>query len=123
MIHSPRFKSLVEEVKGGLVEISIAELKQFLDQGKLPFYLIDVREQEEWDTGHLPQAVHLSKGIIERDIEKTVPDINTPLVLYCSGGFRSILAADNLRKMGYLNVRSMAGGSRAWKEAYYPIVA
>jgi rhodanese-related sulfurtransferase len=85
------------------------------------FWLIDVREENEWKAGRLPGAVHLSKGVIERDIEKMIPETQAPIVLYCGGGFRSALAADNLRRMGYEQVFSMDGGWRAWTEAGYPV--
>jgi rhodanese-related sulfurtransferase len=84
------------------------------------FTLVDVREESEWARGHLPRAVHLSKGVIERDVEERFPDKNAALVLYCGGGYRSALAADNLQKMGYRNVSSMDGGWRGWTEAGYP---
>ena len=86
------------------------------------FVLVDTREESEWARGHIPGAVHLSKGIIERDIEKTVPDKDATVVLYCGGGFRSALAADNLQKMGYRNVISMDGGWRGWTEAGFPVI-
>ena len=91
-----------------------------LDEGD-NFELIDVREDSEWEQGDLPKAMHLSKGVIERDIEKVIPDQNRRLVLYCGGGFRSALAADNIQKMGYRNVISMDGGFRHWCEAGFPI--
>ena len=83
--------------------------------------LVDVREESEYAKDHLPGAIHLGKGVIERDIETRVPDLNAPLVLYCGGGFRSALAADNLQKMGYKNVLSMDGGVRGWREKHYPM--
>ena len=88
---------------------------------KFSWVLIDTREDHEWEAGHLPGAVHLSKGVIERDIEKTVPDKDTPLVLQCGGGFRSALAADNLQKMGYTNVVSLDGGYRGWVQKGLPV--
>ena len=91
-----------------------------MDAGE-QFHLVDVREESDWARGHLPGATHLGKGIIERDIEKVIPSSSAPIVLYCGGGFRSALAADNLRKMGYVNVLSMDGGWRAWTEAGYPV--
>lgn len=120
--HSSRFLTLVEGVRDSVQEISVDEVKQAIDQESLPFYLIDVREESEWHAGHLPHAFHLSKGVIERDIEKIIPEPNVPLVLYCSGGFRSALAAASLQKMGYTQVCSMAGGCTAWKNAGYPMV-
>lgn len=119
--HSPKFLQLVNEVKPRVTETNVAQVKQRLDRGER-FNLIDVREDHEWTDGHLPGAVHLSRGIIERDIEKKFPDTNAELVLYCGGGFRSALVADNLQKMGYTNVKSMDGGFRGWKDAGNQIV-
>src|SRR5436305_7778925 len=118
--HSPRFLKLVEEVKKEVRELTVDQIKARLDRGK-KFLLVDVREESEWAKDHLPGAIHLGKGVIERDIEQRVPDLNTPLVLYCGGGFRSALAADNLQKMGYTNVISMDGGIRDWREKNYPL--
>lgn len=98
----------------------MAEVKTKLDRGE-HFLLIDVREESEYAKDHLPGAMHLGKGILERDIEVRVPDPNTPIVLYCGGGFRSALAADNLQKMGYRKVLSMAGGIRGWREQRLPL--
>lgn len=117
--HAPRFLALVEEARQRVPELSIEQVKGKLE-GKEQFRLIDVREGEEYARGHLPGAEPLCKGIIERDVEKLVPDPSTPLVLYCGGGFRSALAADNLKKMGYTNVASMWGGWGAWMQANYP---
>ena len=100
-------------------EISIDDVKARLDRGD-KFVLVDVREESEYAKDHLPGAIHLGKGIIERDIEERVPELNTPLVLYCGGGYRSALAADNLQKMGYTNVLSMDGGIRGWREKHFP---
>ena len=119
MKHSPAFLKLVEDSKTRIRETDIREVKRRLDAGD-KFYLVDVREESEWARGRLPGAVHLSKGVIERDIEKAIPDKSAPIVLYCGGGFRSALAADNLQKMGYTSVISMDGGWRAWNEAGYP---
>ena len=121
MKHSPAFLKLVENSKTRIGETDIREVKRRLDAGD-KFYLVDVREESEWARGRLPGAVHLSKGVIERDIEKVIPDKSAPIVLYCGGGFRSALAADNLQKMGYTSVISMDGGWRAWTEAGYPTV-
>jgi len=121
MKHSPAFLKLVEDSKTRIREIDIREVKRRLDAGD-KFYLVDVREESEWARGRLPGAVHLSKGVIERDIEKVIPDKSAPIVLYCGGGFRSALAADNLQKMGYTSVISMDGGWRGWTEAGYPTV-
>ncbi len=119
MKHSPAFLKLVEDSKTRIRETDIREVKRRLDAGD-KFYLVDVREESEWARGRLPGAVHLSKGVIERDIEKVIPEKSAPIVLYCGGGFRSALAADNLQKMGYTSVISMDGGWRAWTEAGYP---
>jgi rhodanese-related sulfurtransferase len=118
--HSPRFLQVVADAKERVRETSVDEVKARLDRGE-KFVLIDVREESEWAKDHLPGAVHLGKGVIERDIEARVPDPATPLVLYCGGGFRSALAADNLQKMGYSNVLSMDGGVRGWREKKYPL--
>jgi len=117
--HSPGFLKVVDDAKKRVRETNVDDVKQKLDRGE-KFLLIDVREEGEYAKDHLPGAIHLSKGIIERDIEERVPDHNAPLVLYCGGGFRSALAADNLQKMGYTNVISMDGGVREWREKGYP---
>ena len=116
--HPPRFLQLVNDAKQRVKETNVSEVKAKLDRGE-KFVLVDVREESEWAKDHLPGAIHLGKGIIERDIEQRVPDTSTPIVLYCGGGFRSALAADNLQKMGYTNVISMDGGMRGWREAGY----
>jgi len=113
--HSPRFLKIVEDAKKRIREVTIDDVKAKLDRGE-KFLLIDVREESEYAANHLPGAVHLGKGILERDVEDRVPDQNTPMVLYCGGGFRSALAADNLQKMGYTQVLSMDGGIRGWRE-------
>jgi len=113
--HSPRFLKIVEDTRKRIREVTIDEVKAKLDR-KEKFLLIDVREESEYAADHLPGAVHLGKGIIERDVEALVPDQDTPMVLYCGGGFRSALAADNLQKMGYTQVLSMDGGIRGWRE-------
>jgi rhodanese-related sulfurtransferase len=120
MEHSPGFLRLVEDVKQRIHELSIADVQAMLGRGER-FHLVDVREDHEWANGHLPGAQHLGKGIVERDIETTIPDHTAPIVLYCGGGFRSALAADNLQKMGYTNVRSMDGGWRGWTDAGLPV--
>lgn len=117
--HSPQFLALVEEARKGIQECSTEEVKQKIDASE-EFVLIDCREAEEFVRGRLPGAVHLCKGILERDIEATVPDFHAHVVIYCGGGFRSALAADTLQKMGYKNVSSMWGGWRGWTEAGYP---
>ena len=119
MKHAPGFLAIVSDAKTRVKEMNFQEVKQKLDAGE-KFTLVDVREDNEWARGHLPGAVHLSKGIIERDIETAIPDKSTTLVLYCGGGLRSALAADNVRKMGYTNAISMDGGWRSWTGAGFP---
>jgi rhodanese-related sulfurtransferase len=119
MIHSPGFLKLVEAARSRVREIDVVEARRKLESGKAK--LIDVREESEWAAGHARGAQHIGKGVIERDIEQRVPDKNDELILYCGGGFRSALATDNLRKMGYTNVSSMAGGWRAWQAAGAPV--
>jgi rhodanese-related sulfurtransferase len=116
MQHSTGFLNLVNDAKKRVKETNVAEVKARLDKGE-KLNLVDVREDSEWAKGRLPGATHLSKGIIERDVEKTFPNRDAELILYCGGGFRSALAADNLQKMGYKNVISMDGGWRGWNEA------
>jgi rhodanese-related sulfurtransferase len=120
--HSPRFLDIVKNAKQRVREVSVDDVKQMLD-GKADFLLIDVREDNEWAKDHLPAAVHLGKGLLERDVEQRVPDTSTPLVLYCGGGFRSALAADALQRMGYTNVASMDGGIREWREKGFPLTS
>jgi rhodanese-related sulfurtransferase len=119
MAHSAQFLKLVQDAKKNVKETNVAEVKRRGDAGE-KFLLIDVREDNEWANGHLPGAVHLGKGIIERDIEQRVPDTGTTVILYCGGGFRSALAADSLQKMGYTNVESMDGGWKGWLDAGLP---
>src|SRR5262245_25643821 len=107
--HTPRFLQIVNDAKTRVRETTADDVKQRLDRGD-NFLLVDVREESEYAKDHLPGAVHMGKGVIERDVEQKVPDTSTPMVLYCGGGFRSALAADNLQKMGYTNVISMDGG-------------
>jgi rhodanese-related sulfurtransferase len=118
--HSPRFLEFVNDSKKRVREVTVDDVKGKLDRNE-QFLLVDVREDKEWDQDHLPKAIHLGKGVIERDIEKRVPELNAPIVLYCGGGFRSALAADNLGRMGYTNVVSMDGGIRGWREKGYPL--
>lgn len=118
--HAPGFLKVVNDAKACVKECTVDDVKARLDQGER-LNIIDVREESEFAAEHLPGAVHLSKGIIERDIETRFPDVSTELVLYCGGGFRSALAADNLQKMGYTKVISMDGGHRVWKERGYPL--
>lgn len=118
--HSQRFLEIVQDAKKRIRETTVDEIKARIDRGD-KFVLVDVREESEWARDHLPGAIHLGKGVIERDVEQRIPDPATPLVLYCGGGFRSALAADNLQKMGYTNVLSMDGGIRGWREKGYPL--
>lgn len=116
MKHAPRFVKIAKAAKANVQECNVHDLNQKISNGD-KFYLVDVREENEWNNGHIPNAIHLSKGIIERDIEKDIPDINAEIYLYCGGGFRSAMSADNLQQMGYTNVTSVDGGMRAWYEA------
>jgi rhodanese-related sulfurtransferase len=120
MQHSPRFLKIVNDAKSKVKETTVDEVKQKLDDGE-KFLLVDVREESEFAKDHLPGAIHLGKGVIERDIETRVPDEKNPMILYCGGGFRSAMAAENLQKMGYTNVLSMDGGVREWREKKYPM--
>src|SRR5882672_8670074 len=117
--HSPGFLRIVDDAKSRISEVSVEETREALRTGRAR--VIDVREDNEWAEAHVKGAEHLGKGIIERDIETVVPDKSSELILYCGGGFRAALAADSLQRMGYTNVRSMAGGWRAWNEAGNPI--
>lgn len=119
MKHSEGFLNLVNDAKSRVKETNVSQIKQRMDKGD-KFVLVDVREDNEWAKGHISGAVHMGKGVIERDVEAKYPDKNTELVLYCGGGFRSALSADNLQKMGYKNVSSMDGGWRGWNEAGFP---
>ena len=116
MKHASKFLALVEDAKSRIRETTVDEVKKRLDGGE-SLTIIDVREESEWDQGHVPGAIHVGKGIIERDIERMFPDPDAELILYCGGGFRSALAADNLTRMGYRNAISMDGGMRGWREA------
>ena len=118
--HPPAFLSIVNDAKKRVKEADFRDIKKRLDAGE-KMILVDTREDSEWARGHIPGAIHLGKGVIERDVEKAIPDKNATLVLYCGGGFRSALAGDNLQKMGYKNVISMDGGWRGWTEAGFPI--
>ena len=120
MQHSEGFLQLVREAKSRIREVSVEETRARL-KVTAGAHLVDVREDNEWETAHATGAEHLGRGIIERDIEQLFPDKATELILYCGGGYRSALAADNLQRMGYTNVYSMAGGWKAWKEAGAPI--
>lgn len=119
--HNPLFLALAMQAKKHIKEIDVHEAKKLLADGKTIF--IDVREAFEWQQGHLPNAIHLSKGVIERDIEKHIPDPQTPLVLYCSGGYRSALATQSVQAMGYQNVCSMEGGTTAWINVGYTLIS
>jgi len=119
--HPEGFLRLVKDAKTRVKEEDYREIKKKLDAGE-KMILVDTREDNEWARGHVPGAVHLGKGVIERDIEKAIPDKDATIVLYCGGGYRSALAADNLQKMGYRNVVSMDGGWRGWTESGYPTI-
>jgi rhodanese-related sulfurtransferase len=118
--HNQGFLQLVQQAKQKVRECSVADVKAKLDRGE-PFHFVDVREDHEYHVDHAKGAIHLGKGIIERDIETHIADKDAPIILYCGGGFRSALAADSLGQMGYRNVISMDGGMKAWREAGYPI--
>ena len=120
MKHSEGFLKIVNDSKSRIKEVTVDETRDRL-KGNPDTKLIDVREDNEWDAAHAAGAIHLGKGIIERDVEATVPDKSTELILYCGGGYRSALAADVLQNMGYTNVFSMAGGWKAWKESGAPV--
>ncbi len=117
---SEKFTTLATAAKQHIKETDVHTVQKMLASQE-PFVLVDVREQNEWANGHLPNAIHLSKGVIERDIEGQVSDLDSTIVLYCGGGFRSALAAENLQKMGYKNVLSMDGGFRAWSSAKFEV--
>ncbi len=120
--HSPRFLQIVQEAKKKIRETTVDEVKARLDRGE-KLCLVDVREENEWAKDHLPGAIHLGKGVIERDIETRLPDTGAEIILYCGGGFRSALAAENLQRMGYTNVLSMDGGIRDWRNKNYPLTS
>ncbi len=120
MLHGERFLAIVNDAKSRVRECTVEEVVAKREQGET-FHLVDVREESEWARGHLPGATHLGKGIIERDIEGAIPELDAEIILYCGGGYRSALAADNLQKMGYTNAISMDGGYREWSEAGHPI--
>ena len=119
MQHTEGFLKLVQEARSRIRQCTAPDVLKKLEN-KERFHLVDVREDNEWDAGHVKGAVHLSKGIIERDIEKKIPDHDAEIILYCGGGYRSALAADTLQQMGYRNVISMDGGWRAWNQNEYP---
>lgn len=118
--HAPRFLDIVNDARSKVRECTVDDVKQRRDRGET-FHLVDVREESEWAAGHIPGSIHLSKGVIERDIEEKIPETNAEIVLYCGGGYRSALAAENLQRMGYQNVISMDGGFGGWREAGFPI--
>lgn len=118
--HSPRFLAIVNEARKKINECTVADVHEMLENNE-QFLLIDVREESEYAKGHLPGAIHLGKGILERDLEKLVPDTTSRIVLYCGGGFRSALAADAAQRMGYTSVISMDGGWSGWNEAGFAI--
>jgi rhodanese-related sulfurtransferase len=118
--HPPRFLKIVDDARTRIRETDVDAIKTRMDR-RDKFLLVDVREESEFAKDHLPGAIHMGKGVIERDIEQRVPELNKEMVLYCGGGFRSALAADNLQKMGYTNVISMDGGIRGWREKSYPL--
>src|SRR4051794_39652022 len=119
MEHSPRFEKLCTAARAGIAEVSIDEVAERLSKGS-SFILLDVREESEFAKGHIKTARHMGRGIIERDIEKTIPDLDADIVLYCGGGYRSALSAESLKRMGYRNVKSMMGGWRGWNEKGFP---
>lgn len=119
--HSPQFLAIVTDARSRVTECTVSDVKARLERGEA-FTLIDVREESEYAADHLPGAIHIGKGVIERDIETKVPDPATPIVLYCGGGFRSALAADAIQRMGYTNVISMDGGVRDWRARDLPMV-
>ena len=120
--HSPRFLAIVNDAKSRIRETNVDAVKARLDKGER-LTIVDVREESEFAHDHVPGAIHLGKGVLERDAEQKLPDLGTEIILYCGGGFRSALAADNLQKMGYTNVVSMDGGIRDWRNRGYPLTS
>ena len=120
--HSPKFLAIAHDAKKNVKETTVLDVKSRLDKGE-KLLLIDVREESEFATDHIPGSIHLSKGVIERDIELAVPGLATEIILYCGGGFRSALSAENLARMGYSNVISMDGGIRVWRENGFPLTS
>lgn len=118
--HAPQFLAVVNDARTRIAETTVQHIKERRDNGE-KFYLVDVREDNEWQKGHIPGAIHIGKGVIERDIEAIIPDTTADIVLYCGGGYRSALSADMLQKMGYTSVISMDGGYRGWCDARLPI--
>ena len=120
MKHSPRFVAIVDDAKQRIREVTAGETNAKLQAGE-DVLVLDVREESEWEQGHVRGATHMGKGIIERDIESVAGNLDREIILYCGGGYRSALAADNLQKMGYTNVASLAGGWRGWNELDLPV--
>lgn len=120
MKHDPNFEKIVDDARTRVEETTVPVIHDRMEKGE-KFLLIDVREKEEWNNGHIPNAVHVGKGVIERDISQVAESMDQEIVLYCGGGYRSVLAADNLQKMGYTKVISMDGGMRGWKDAGYQV--
>jgi rhodanese-related sulfurtransferase len=120
MSHSERFSKIVDASRARIKEVNVQDVKQMQDEGA-SFALVDTREQSEWAQARIPGAIYLGKGVIERDVEASIPDLNAEIILYCGGGFRSALAADALQQMGYTNVASMDGGIRDWSQSGYPL--
>lgn len=119
-MHNPKFVAIVDAARELVSETTVSEVHSRLTNGD-EFTIIDVREDNEWNAAHIPGAIHLGKGVLERDIETTIPESDAPIVLYCGGGYRSALAAASLGKMGYTNVESMDGGFRGWRDADFPV--
>ena len=120
MSHSPEFEALCQDARSRIAETTVDDVRAWQTSGRA-FTLVDVREDREWNQGHVVGAIHLGRGVIERDIVAAIPDKDAEIVLYCGGGFRSALSADNLQKMGYRRVWSLAGGWKAWNAAGLPI--
>ncbi len=120
MKHNPGFLKMVDDARARVRECTVSEVKAMMDRGER-FHFVDVREDEEFGVDHAAGARHIGKGVIERDIETAIPQMQAQIVLYCGGGYRSVLAAESLRRMGYTNVLSMDGGIKAWRAAGYPI--
>ena len=120
MQHSERFLRIVDQAKARIREVGVQDVRSDAERG-VDFVLVDTREESEWSRGHAAGAMHLGKGVIERDVEAKIPELDRRIVLYCGGGYRSALAADALQQMGYTNVFSLAGGWRAWNDAKMPV--
>ena len=120
MKHNPGFEKVVDDARARVRECTVSDVKVRLERGE-QFHFVDVREDDEFGQDHAAGAIHIGKGVIERDIETAIPNKQAPIVLYCGGGYRSVLAADSLRQMGYTDVISMDGGIKAWRAAGYPM--